>query len=90
MNPVPPAITIFMDMSPERAIDRPTDTPGKPIVSYLRVGFSLPRRLTTAVAVWKRPATPTEVRNPITTKKAKLISITVLLLKIGRSHVPGH
>jgi hypothetical protein len=75
---------MFIDIAPERAIDRPTDTPGKPIVSYLGVGFSLMRRLTTVVTVWKSPATTTEVRNPIATKKTKLVSMLFLLLEIGR------
>jgi hypothetical protein len=88
MNPVPPATTIFINMSPGRAIDRPTRTTGKSTASYLRVGFLLARRLTTAVTVWKSPATPTEVRNPIATKKTKLISIAVLPLEIFRSHLP--
>jgi hypothetical protein len=51
MNPVPPATTMFIEIAPKRAIDRPTDTPDKPIVSYLRVGFPLLRLLTTATTV---------------------------------------
>jgi hypothetical protein len=90
MNPVPPATTMFIEIAPKRAIDRPTGTPDKPIVSYLRVGFPLVRCLTTAVTVWKTPATPTEVRNPIAIKKTRLISISFLLLKIARSHVPAY